>query len=116
MFTPENMNRLEWECSDEPDAPEIVSKALVRKLIHHHRNAVAYQATLSAANEQLANRIAATAKPLDNGRERIEFIRRAAIAYFASLDNTDLAETPPDVLEMVWKDSAALWNAKPEGL
>lgn len=46
--------------------------------------------------------------------ERRTFIREAAIAYFASLPYSLDEPTEAETLSQIWKDCAALWDAKPE--
>ncbi len=100
MLTAENLNRLEWEASDDADAPEAVNKKMVRKLIHYYRN-------LSEAHRVLLNKPEAETVATD--RERIEFIRRAAIACYArQTGNKSVSDS--------WGDAEILWNCKPEGL
>jgi hypothetical protein len=45
---------------------------------------------------------------------RLDFIRRAAIAYASTLEQIDGDLSEPKVLALIWSDARALWNAKPE--
>ena len=105
MFTAENYARLEWEISDEPDAPGGASDALVRMLVAHAKELDQKVRTLEAPLPPWANALV-NAPEEESDRERIEFIRRAAIAMWAD----------PDVVEpfRVWEYARTLWDAKPE--
>lgn len=66
---------------------------------------IKHTAELQERVEELSSTLA-----MAKGWERREFIRRTATAYFASLPYC----TDPVLLGEVWRDAAALWDAKPE--